>query len=422
MIASWIETRIIDIAEKLSMGPFGSNIKTDNFVKTGVPVIRGGNLSKGRFNASDFVYLTEGKADELKSSNAFCGDIVFTHRGTLGQIGIIPRSKYPRYVISQSQMKMTCDKDKADPLFIYYYFKSPEGQQKLLCNVSQTGVPAIAQPLSSLKAVTLFLPSLFEQKAIAATLSCLDDKIELNNRMNKTFEEMARAIFKSWFVDFEPFQDGEFVDSELGRIPSKFLISTIGRFAEVIDCLHSKKPERCESGKPLLQLNNICDNGLLDMNDVFYISENDYAHWITRCEASEGDCVITNVGRVGAVSQIPEKTKVAMGRNMTCVRCKKENPYPTFLVECLLSATMRHEIGLKTDSGTILDSLNVKNIPRLRFVCPDKKSLEDFEIIVRPIRRKMEKNIRENKLILSLRDTLLPKLMSGEIRVPIQEE
>lgn len=181
---TWETVKLEEIGDKFAMGPFGSNIKSDNFVNKGVPVIRGVNLNNGKFNDKDFVYLTEEKANELKSSNAFPNDIVFTHRGTLGQVGIIPDKSYQRYVVSQSQMKMTCNIQKAYPLFIYYFFRSSIGLHKLLSNTSTTGVPAIARPLTSLRSIELELPPLQEQKSIASTLSCLDNKIEINNKIN----------------------------------------------------------------------------------------------------------------------------------------------------------------------------------------------------------------------------------------------
>lgn len=103
----------------------------------------------------------------MSSANAFPGDIVFTHRGTIGQVAIIPyNAKFPRYVVSQSQMKLTCDIRKVDPFFVYYYFVSPRGQHELLSNTSSTGVPALAQPLTSLKRVSILLPSMAEQKEL----------------------------------------------------------------------------------------------------------------------------------------------------------------------------------------------------------------------------------------------------------------
>jgi type I restriction enzyme S subunit len=118
MATEWKEVSMEEIATKIAMGPFGSDIKTDNFVPSGVPIIRGGNLTSGRFHSEGFVFLTEEKADQLLNSNAFPGDLVFTHRGTLGQVGLVPNSPYKRYVVSQSQMKLSCDPKQADPAFI----------------------------------------------------------------------------------------------------------------------------------------------------------------------------------------------------------------------------------------------------------------------------------------------------------------
>jgi type I restriction enzyme S subunit len=132
-------------------------------------------------------------------------------------------------------------------------------------------------------------------------------------------------------------------------------------------------------------------------------------------EASTGDCVITNVGRVGAVAQMPVGQKAALGRNMTGVRCKPSFPFPTVLIECLLSQAMKDEITRKTDTGTILNALNVRNIPKLRFLRATGKILECFEQKVRPLRAQMERQLAESRTLAVLRDTLLPKLISGEL-------
>jgi len=285
-----------------------------------------------------------------------------------------------------------------------------------------------------LSRLTILLPPKPVQESIGSILKALDDKIELNRRMNATLEAMARALFQSWFVDFDPVRaklDGrqpagldpttaalfpnEFEDSEIGPIPKDWRVGAIGGIAEVIDCLHSKKPIRAQTGRLFLQLNNIRDDGLLDLADAFLISDDDYANWISRMEASCGDCVITNVGRVGAVSQIPEGIRAALGRNMTGIRCKSDFAFPTFLLQCLLSDTMREEIGLKIDSGTILDALNVKSIPFLRFVQPPTELAMSFERAARPMRKATEKNLQQSRTLAEIRDALLPKLLTGKL-------
>jgi type I restriction enzyme S subunit len=153
------------------------------------------------------------------------------------------------------------------------------------------------------------------------------------------------------------------------------------------------------------------------MQDTYFIDEADYRKWVSRMEASPGDCVITNVGRVGAVAQMPVGQKAALGRNMTGVRCKPTFPFPTVLIECLLSQAMKNEIALKMDTGTILDALNVRNIPKLRFVRPTHDVLECFEHNVRPLRAQMERHLAESRTLAALRDTLLPELISGELMV-----
>ena len=150
-------------------------------------------------------YLTEEKATELQSSNAYRRDIVITHRGTIGQVGIIPDdSRFERYVVSQSQLKVTLDQDKVNPFYVYYFLRSPLGQHRLLVNSSQVGVPAIAQASTSVKGILVPFPKRKTQDSIVEILMDLDKKIATNTQTNQTLEQIAQAIFKSWFVDFEP--------------------------------------------------------------------------------------------------------------------------------------------------------------------------------------------------------------------------
>ncbi|HFF5287534.1 TPA: restriction endonuclease subunit S, partial [Acinetobacter baumannii] len=121
----------------------------------------------------------------------------------MGEVGLVD-DIFPKYIMSSSLMKLRCNPNLADSEFIYYFFKSNQGKHELLKNASQVGTPGIGQPLSSLKSIEITLPSLSQQKKIAKILSNLDKKIHLNNQINQTLESIAQAIFKSWFVEFEP--------------------------------------------------------------------------------------------------------------------------------------------------------------------------------------------------------------------------
>ena len=201
----WSEATIEDIAASsrnaLVGGPFGSNLVSRDYVAEGVPVIRGQNMG-ARWVAGDFVFVTPQKAESLEANLARPGDIVLTQRGTLGQVSLVPSAPFDRYLVSQSQMKVTVNPEIGDPLFYYYVLSSPAQQEYVRQNAIQTGVPHTN--LGILRSTPVPLPPLKEQRVIAHILGSLDEKIELNQRMNETLEAMARALFKSWFVDFDP--------------------------------------------------------------------------------------------------------------------------------------------------------------------------------------------------------------------------
>jgi type I restriction enzyme S subunit len=248
LAAEWRTARIEEITEKVGMGPFGSSIKVETFVPSGVPVISGQHLHGFKVDESvDFNFVSCEHADRLKSANVQRGDIIFTHAGNIRNVAYVPEdSRFERFVISQRQFYMRCDRSKVTPEFVVAYFKTPEGQHQLLANASSVGVPSIAQPVTYLRTIEIPVPPLPEQRSIAYILGTLDDKIELNHRMNRTLESIARAIFKSWFVDFDPvrkkMEGGEvglppalaalfpksLAESTLGLIPDSWVAKPLG--------------------------------------------------------------------------------------------------------------------------------------------------------------------------------------------------
>lgn len=309
-------------------------------------------------------------------------------------------------------------KESIDKRYIYYSVTSQAFTDYLSANVKGAAYPAVDTEI--IARGKIYLPSLATQHKIASILSAYDDLIENNLNRIKILEEMAQMIYREWFVNFRfpGHEKVKMVKSELRMIPKGWQVKKMSEVADVIDCLHSKKPKAIEEGtKILLQLFNIGDSGKMDMSKKFFISEEDYALWTRRIEASEGDCVITNVGRIAAVGQIPQGIKAALGRNMTAVRAKPEHMTPSFLIQYLLSPHMQNEVLMKKDSGTIMDSLNVKGIVRLSIVIPLKEVMTLFDNIVKPLRRRLELLAEQNNNLRKTRDLLLPKLINGEIDV-----
>ena len=160
----WPSTTIMDVAEKVAMGPFGSNIKVSTFVPEGVPIISGNHLRGYFLEEPEFNYITEEHAERLKNSTVYPHDLIFTHAGNIGQVAMIPDGcKYDRYVLSQRQFYLRCDETKVVPEFLLMFFHSAAGQHELLSYANQTGVPSIAQPASNLKKIPFKCPPMQEQ-------------------------------------------------------------------------------------------------------------------------------------------------------------------------------------------------------------------------------------------------------------------
>lgn len=156
----WQYSRVENLAEKVGMGPFGSNIKVDTFVSEGIPVISGQHLRKVLVEDSTFNFITDTHAKKLSNSCVHDGDVIFTHAGSIGQVALLHRhASFDRYVLSQRQFFLRCNRLKMQPEWITYYFRSAQGQHQLLANTSQVGVPSIARPVSYLRSIEVLVPS-----------------------------------------------------------------------------------------------------------------------------------------------------------------------------------------------------------------------------------------------------------------------
>jgi type I restriction enzyme S subunit len=373
---------------------------------------------------SRFIFDTERTISEkgIKNSAAKLlpkGTIVITSRGTVGKIAILGEDM---------SFNQTCYglkvKENYSSMFIFYELKNRIND--ILSASYGTVFNTIT--IKTFDELRLNIPPLPEQRAIAAILSSLDDKIELNQRMNKTLEAIGQALFKHWFVDFEfpneegkPYKSsgGEMVYSEeLGKeIPKGWDVKLLSEVAEIVDCLHTKKPDKEKSNNILLQVYNIGEFGTLDLTQKYTISESDYKEWTKNIEVKEGDILFTNAGKVGAIGRIPFYFRGAIGRNITSARPKGSSIY---LLRYLLSTYGKQEIDRNTDVGTIFNSLNVKGIRKIKILIPDSGTISKFNQIAEPLRQKVERNVLQNIFLSQIRDALLPKLMSGKIRVPVE--
>ena len=302
--------------------------------------------------------------------------------------------------------------------FIYYLSISPEFRNIAIKSMTgSSGRQRVQKDV--LENVEIKLPPLEEQEKIANILSCLDDKIELNNEMNKTLEEMAQSIFKRWFVDFEfPNEDGkpykssggEMVDSELGMIPKGWEVKCIYDLAEYINGTSFKAKDYSEKGLPIIKIAEL-KNGVTD-GTKFFSGEKDKKFYL-----KNGDILFSWSGNpdTSIDTFIWDKGDAILNQHIFKVIPKFDKGYAfTYLMLKYLKSTFTHIARNKQTTG--LGHVTVKDLKELKIALCFSK-IKEFNEVAQPIVDLIFENNMNIEQLNKIRDSLLPKLMSGEIRV-----
>lgn len=252
-----------------------------------------------------------------------------------------------------------------------------------------------------------------DQRRIASILSSLDRKIELNNKINADLEEMAQAIFKNWFVDFEPFKDGKFVDSELGMIPEGWKVGCLGDMGAVV-C--GKTPSKSNSNYyggdiPFIKIPDMHGNVFVE-NSEDRLTEEGSLSQIKKL-IPPYSLMVSCIATVGLVSINTKPSHTNQQINTVIPHNKSALFY-------LYQHIKNNEEFLKNmgRGGTTTLNVNTKSFSNIRLLIPSEIALEQFHGIVEGLFKKIEQNLHESRTLSLLRDTLLPRLMSGELEVP----
>jgi len=394
-MSDWLRVRLGDHTELLTGFPFTSiNYSTD---ETAIRLLRGDNIAQGRLRWDGVKRWPEELEDEYRDYRLKPGDVVVAMDRPWIEAGLkfaaVKNADVPSLLVQRvARLRAT---QGLDQRFLRCVVGSRGFTDHILSVQTGTAVPHISP--TQISDFRFALPPLSEQIAIAEVFGALDDKIELNDQVVQLNVSLAQADFHR-----------RFATRDLG-----LQITQIG---EVTDCLHTKKPEKTEQGRSLLQLSNIRDDGLLDTSNHFPISEADYSMWTSKIEAREGDVVITNVGRVGAVARIPKGFHGALGRNMTAVRSRTVSD-GVFCALALNDPCVRRGIQTLIDSGTLMDALNVHAIRRIMLPSAERVERASFSETAEPLLEFADALLHESKVLAELRDALLPRLVSGELRI-----
>lgn len=388
-------------------GPFGSNLTSRDYVDDGVPVIRGGNLpDHTQFLDDDFVFVSEEKADQLRANLAFKGDVVITQRGTLGQVGLIPEdSRFSRYVLSQSQMKLSVDRSKACALYVYYFFRLRDTVEHIRNHDSSSGVPHIN--LAVLKAMRIPLPTLDEQRRIVEMVADYDHLIDNNCRRIKLLEDSVRLVFDEWFVrgarDSWPTELLQEVCMEDGGIQT-------GPFGSQ---LHQS--DYADEGVPVVMPKDIA-RMRVDTATVARIPEH-LADELGRHRMQYGDIVFGRRGEIGRRAYIGSRQDgYFCGTGCLRLRADPKRVNSRFLFEMLGTSVVAGEIANRA-KGSTMPNLSAGALQDVPIPLPPRVMQDRFAELAEDVADQIDVLDAQSRKLRVARDLLLPRLMNGAVEV-----
>ncbi|AYD40809.1 restriction endonuclease subunit S [Clostridium fermenticellae] len=405
---SWIKYKIGDICEvrggkRLPKGATLLNKKTIH------PYIRLVDIYGNRINEDNIMYIAENVYKKISRYIVNKDDVCVAIVGnTIGMVFYVDK-RWDGSNLTENAVKIVCN-NQISSKYLFYYLNSIYGQNEI-----NKGIVGSAQgklPIYNVKNIEIYLPNKFEQNKIVSILSSFDDKIELNNEMNKTLEEMAQAIFKSWFVDFEPFKEVGFEESELGMIPKGWKILELSKLGNIVTGKTPSKNNPEHFGKEYKFITPKDINGNIfitkserGLSNEGYEKMKKNMHYKYSIGVS---CIGSDLGEVYL-----NDDEGFTNQQINTLTLNNYKYYP-YVYICLKN--MKDDFK-NMASGSAVPIINKTAFSKIKIVVPSEKYIEDFYNKVDSIFRKMLININQNEELNETRDTLLPKLISGKIRL-----
>lgn len=405
----WKQYKLGDIAN-VQTGPFGSQLHNKDYVQEGTPIVTVEHLGSRDFTTQNLPKVSDDDKGRLSRYTLEEGDIVYSRVGSVDRCSYVS-SKHIGWLFSGRCLRVRCD-NRVNPLFLYYFLQQEEVKQAIRNIAVGATMPSINTKL--LSEIAICVPSYNTQYQIASFLSSFDDKIEVNQRINDNLNQQAQSLYKSWFVDFEPFKDGEFIESELGMIPKGWKVVDA---EEIFEINIGKTPPRKEHNWFTTNNKDEVWVSIADMGScgVFISDSSEYltAEAIKRfnIQMVEKDSVLLSfkltVGRVAIAS-------TRLTTNEAIARFILPRVYYREFLYLLLKQYKYENLG---STSSIATAVNSKTIKGMRLLVPSDSIIKSFSNLVKPLFDSIESSSKESRRLAQLRDTLLPRLMSGELNI-----
>ena len=452
MAGEWRDTLLQDLADELTVGFVGS--MTSEYVDDGIPFFRSKNVNPYKLNWDDLKYVSRKFHEKIKKSSLGPGDVVIVRTGKPGTACMIPDEVTEA---NCSDLVIVRPGPNLDKRFLVYFLNSAASHH---INANLVGAVQQHFNVGAAKKLNIPLPPLHEQKAIAHVLGSLDDKIELNRRMNETLEGMAQALFKSWFVDFDPVIDNALAagnpipeplaqraetrrqalangtanresaqafptsfrfTEELGWIPEGWEAEPLGEIASILNGYAFQSGDYTDSGIFVLRTKNFDNNGLSSRrsDDVFLPESFAESHSTYLSQPFDFHLVMVGAS-IGKTSLLlPHLLPALRNQNMWCFRPNsmlQSRSYLNLAVQKKVSEVMTWA------SGSARSFFRKGDFKTHKILVPSENLLTAFEDQVGPMFLGISNTSSESETLAKLRDVLLPKLISGELRIPQAEK
>jgi len=395
--------------------------RPDEFVDDGPAFIRAADIDDGRVFFESASKINERARQRITKGIGAPGDVLLSHKGTVGKVALVPENAPPFVCSPQTTFWRTVDPGSLDRRYLYAFMRSSGFHAQLATRAGETDMAPYVS-LTSQRGLSLTLPPINTQRAIARILGTLDDKIALNRLTNETLEAAARALFKSWFVDFAPVRakakGGDpglpkrvgdlFADSlegsNLGEIPSGWKVCDIYGISDVVygAPFRSTLFREMGSGRPLIRIRDLSHH-----NPTIFTTEEHPRGYLVQ----PGDLIVGMDGEFRA--HLWRGPEAWLNQRLCCFRPRPLIPraFVHYSIERLLDFFERSK------TGTTVIHLGKNDIDTFRVVVPPRPLLEVFGFVVDPIDTRLLASALGSRTLAALRDTLLPKLISGEVRV-----
>jgi type I restriction enzyme S subunit len=385
--------KLEEIAE-VQTGPFGSQLHMSDYKKEGTPIITVEHLGENRIIHKNLPLVSDEDKNRLKKYTLKEGDIVFSRVGSVDRCAYVS-AKEDDWMFSGRCLRVRTN-DKVDSRFLSFYFNQESFKEYIRMIAVGATMPSINTTI--LSEVEILLPPLNKQKEIAEILSSLDDKIDLLHRQNKTLEQLAETLFRQWFVE---------------EAEESWEVKKISEIIEVRDGTHDS-PKQKETGKYLITSKHLKPTGI-DFESAYKISEQDFIEVNKRSKVDKDDILFSMIGTLGLIHFVTDEPNYAI-KNIGLFKSSQKPEFAKFLY-LLIKSPIGEKFIFESATGSTQEYITLGSLRNFEFNYPGENRILQFDLEVEPLFQKIKSNTQQIRTLTHLRDTLLPKLMSGEVRV-----